>query len=177
MDGDLSLIRNMLNNKKEQKEEPVFETQDAEIGNVKIFKDGKIIIDSKYSFKCDYNYNIPVSFSGFEYNAEELQEENYTKAIRDLKIFLNNKDQALDFIYKTVIEFFEGSEDYDLEDYTKIDISAIVNLDCTKEDKHKYTFINASFSFLLPDDEECGYADISFNRETLSFEADDVNYY
>ncbi|MBR3660874.1 MAG: hypothetical protein IKN63_03110 [Bacilli bacterium] len=180
MDGDLSLIRNMLKNKNEQKEQPVFEQQDTEIGNIKIYKDERIVIDSKYNFKSEYNYNIPVSFEGFDYKAEELKEGNFSKAVSNLKVFLNNKDQILEYIYKTVINFFEGSEDdsnYNMEDFIKIEISATANVNCSKDNNYNDIYLNVAFAFVVSDNEESGYADIRFDTETLSLKVEGINYF
>ena len=180
MDGDLSLIRNMLKNKNEQKEQPVFEQQDAEIGNIKIYKDERIVIDSKYNFKCEYNYNIPVSFKGFDYKAEELKEGNFFKAVSNLKVFLNNKDQILEYIYKTVIDFFEGSEadsNYNMEDFIGIRISTTVNVNCSKDNNYNDIYLNVAFAFLVSDNSETGYADIRFDTDTLSLKVEGINYF
>ena len=173
MDSDLALFRQISNHESDE-ELPVIEINDVELGNIKVYKNGNMVLDKKYSFRCKCEYDIPVIFDGFEYKLENIEKNDSAKTIYYLKKIIKNSEVVLKGIFDSVLMFYEADK---REDAIKIKISASIEIDCDEYDYTNGVFVNTSFSYESIDDEECGYADLYYNINDNSIEEYEVGNY
>ena len=167
-------------------EKDIFTTiEDEELGKITIMQDGYVIGKKVKIEECNYDYKIPVVFSGdngfeiYAFNeAEDKIKENFKnnqdKYIRNIKKILISQKKIVKYIIKYAIELYEKIES---NKWTNIDISVEVKID--KDDR---AMLNVGFSFEEYDDDkfvdsEDGYIDVIFDCTTNNIEEGDYGWY
>lgn len=159
--------------------------EDEELGKITIMQDGYIIGKKVKIEECNYDYKIPIEFSGdygfeiYAFNEEkdrikENFQANQDKYIRNIKKIVLSQKKIVKHIIKYVIEFYEKIES---SKWTNINISVGVNID-TKD----RVMLNVGFSFEEYDgdkfiDDEDGYIDVIFDCTTNNIEKGDYGWY
>lgn len=166
-------------------DENIFTTiEDEELGKITITGDGYIIGKKVKIGKCQYNYKIPVLFSGdggfqiYDFNevdsASETFDGNLDKYLTNIKKILISKKKIVKHIIRYVLDFYEENK---LDKCTNINISTSVQID-----KNDTVLLDVSFSFEEYDDDKFidswdGYIDVIFDCKTDKIEEGDHGWY